>query len=196
MIKINFSNPGKKEHFYMLVPDKGIRIYKKRPKEDIISNPLKNDSSSKLVVISDIKKFTYGIASDNLRKRFKNMKNSKLRSPWLFFSILTKKRSIDLYMDDVSLNKWFYGLKYLIEEKYLKIKIKSTTEYVLTRMKLRMITELKELTDNDIGNQHKSLLVLTQLRNFAQTNYFGFENLSFLKVLLLYVKVKKIKTNI
>lgn len=151
----------------------------------------------KSIPLSEIKEILYGQNSENLIKRFKNLINKELKQPWLFISFILNKRSIDLFFDSKEkLNKWFYGFKYLIEEKYLKIKIKSTIEYVLTRMKLRMITELKELTDNDIGNQHKSLLVLTQLRNFAQTNYFGFENLSFLKVLLLYVKVKKIKTNI
>ena len=186
MIKINFSNPGKKEHFYMLVPDKGIRIYKKRPKEDIISNPLKNDSSSKLVVISDIKKFTYGIASDNLRKRFKNMKNSKLRSPWLFFSILTKKRSIDLYMDDVSLNKWFYGISHYLKENNSKYKIISVSKFLLTRLKLKMLYTLKEYYEKntqDLKN-HKYGKILYDiihgkfkkifLLNFIQNLYLFF----------------------
>ena len=106
----------------MLLPDKGIRIYKKKPKEEIILNPPMNDPNGKTILLSDIKKFTYGISSDNLRKRFKNMKNSTLKCPHLFFSILTKKRSVELYMDDQSLVKWFYGISHLLKENDKNIK--------------------------------------------------------------------------
>ena len=100
----------------MIVPDKGIRIYKKRPKEELILNPPNNDSNSKTINLSEITKFTYGISSENLRRRFKNMKNSSLRCPHLFFSILTKKRSIDLYMDETALVKWFFGISQYLKE--------------------------------------------------------------------------------
>lgn len=144
MIKINFSNPGKKEHFYMLLPDRGIRIYKKRPKEEVIINPPFNDPNGKTILLSDINKFTYGISSENLRKRFKNMKNSSMRCPHLFFSILTKKRSIDLYMDEQSLAKWFYGISHFLKENKQKYKIMSTSKFLITKLKLRMLMNLKE----------------------------------------------------
>ena len=128
----------------MLLPDRGIRIYKKRPKEEIIIKPPFNDPNAKTILLSDINKFTYGITSENLRKRFKNMKNSSLRCPHLFLSILTKKRSIDLYMDELSLTKWFYGLSHFLKENKQKYKIMSTSKFLLTKLKLRMLMNLKE----------------------------------------------------
>jgi len=162
LIKINFTHTGKKEHYYMLIPDQGIRIYKKRPKEELILNPPINDSNSKMISIFDITKFTYGISSDNLRKRFKNMKNSNLRCPHLFFSVLTKKRSIDLYMDEDSLVKWFFGISHYLKENKQSYKIISTSKFLITKLKLRMLLNLKEYYQENItelkGNKYGKLI--------------------------------------
>lgn len=108
-------------------------------------------------------------------------------------SIILTKRSIDLYFDSQEkLNKWFYGFKYLIEEKKLNIKIKTTFDFVLTRTKLRLIKELREYNENNKGKQNKSIEVLNQLREYSLINLFGFDSLSVLKIILLYYKVMKV----
>jgi len=128
----------------MIIPNVGLRIYKKKPKQAIIDKPPIEDPNGKTISFSDIKKFTYGISSENLRKRFKNMKNSNLRFPHLFFSILTKKRSIDLYMDEQSIIKWFYGISHYLKESNEQFKIMSTSKFLLTKLKLKMLLNLKE----------------------------------------------------
>ncbi len=155
----------------MLLPDKGIRIYKKRPKEDIINNPPIDDRNGKTILLSDIYKFTYGISSENLRKRFKNMKNSNLRWPHLFFSILTNKRSIDLYMDEVSLVKWFHGVSYFLKQNNQKYKIISTSKFLLTRLKLRMLINLKEHYEKN-SSELKNNKFGKILQNIVMGNYY------------------------
>jgi len=146
----------------MLIPDKGIRIYKKKPREELILNPPLNDSNSKMINLSEITKFTYGISSENLRKRFKNMKNSNLRYPHLFFSILTKKRSIDLYMDENSIINWFFGISHYLKEKKQNYKLISTSKFLITKLKLRMLLNLKEYYQNNInelkGNKYGKII--------------------------------------
>ena len=121
------------------------------------------------------------------------MLNKELKEPWLFLSIILTKRSIDLFFDsEEKLSKWFYGFKFLIEEKNLNIKIKTTFDFVFTKTKLRIIKELKDYSENNIGNHNKSVAVLNQLREYAQNHHFGFESLSVLKIILLYLKVMKV----
>ena len=67
------------------------------------------------------------------------MKNSNLKYPHLFFSVLTKKRSIDLYMDENSLIKWFFGISHYLKEKKQSYKLISTSKFLITRLKLRML---------------------------------------------------------
>lgn len=134
----------------MIIPDKGIRIYKKRPKDEIIMNPPSVDSHGKDIYLPDIKKITYGIQSENLRKRFKNMKNSSLKYPYLFFSFITKKRSLDLYMDEVSLTKWFYGISHWLKINNQKNKIMSTSKFLLTKIKLKMLYNLKDYYEKNM----------------------------------------------
>ncbi len=152
-----------------------------------------SNSKFKAINLTDIKEILYGQSSENLKKRFKNVLNKELKEPWLFLSIILSKRSIDLFFDSQEkVNKWFYGLKYLIEEKKLDIKIKSTCDYIFTRIKLKIIKELREYNENNLGNKNKFISVLQQLSELGQNTCFGFESLSNLKIILLYHKVKKL----
>jgi hypothetical protein len=134
LTKINFSTSGKKEHFYKLDPlENSIRVYQKKSDKNFENLPFK-----------EIKKICYGISSENLKKRFKSMQSSQLNAPWLFFSIMTKKRSIDLYLEDGQLINWFYGVKKHLKETDSKYKLISVNNFLLTKLKLRIIQKLKD----------------------------------------------------
>jgi hypothetical protein len=134
LTKINYSSSGKAEHFYRLVPEsKCLQVYQK-----------KTDKDFKPIPFETIKKFTYGINSDNLKKRFKSLKNSQLKSPWLFLSIITKKRSVDLYLEPGKLEEWFYGIKIFLNQINQSHKIISVYNFRLTKLKLNLINNLKE----------------------------------------------------
>lgn len=126
-----------------------------------------------MINFSDIIKFTYGISSENLRKRFKNMKNSNLKYPHLFFSILTKKRSFDLYMDEDSLVKWFFGISHYLKEKKQSYKLISTSKFLITRLKLRMLLNLKDYYQKNMnelkGNKYGKIIT-----DIISGNYFIF----------------------
>jgi len=109
-------------------------------------------------------------------------------------SIILNKRSIDLFFEsEEKLKKWFYGLRYFIIEKNLQIKIKTNFDFILSKTKLRLINELKEFNQNQLDlKDSKKLLILTQMKEYAQKNQFGFESLPVLKVILLYCKVMKL----
>ncbi len=109
-------------------------------------------------------------------------------------SIILNKRSIDLFFEsEDKLKKWFYGLRYFITEKNLQIKIKSNFDFILSKTKLRLINELREFNLNHPRlKDTKEVFILTQMKEYAQQNQFGFETLPFLKVILLYCKVMKL----
>jgi hypothetical protein len=107
------------------------------------------------MTFKDVSKFCYGISSVNLRKRFKSMQSTQLNSPWLFFSIITPGRSVDLYMEEPQLISWFYGIKKYLKEKDMSHKAISVNNFILTKMKLKLINKLKEEKDN---KQYKELV--------------------------------------
>jgi hypothetical protein len=148
------------------------------------------DKPKKIIPISDLKQITYGLTSENLKKRFKNLSEKNLRSPWLFLSLILTKRSIDFYFENEdNLITWFYGLNYFIKGNNIPANIISITHFILTKLKLKLITNLKEIAEKDEKNPNKSLLILTQLNNYVNTNQMGFDSLTFTQVLLLYRKI-------
>jgi hypothetical protein len=113
----------------------------------------------KAIFFTDIKKFSYGISSSNLKKRFKNLMSNELKSPWLFFSIVTKNRSHDLYLDEPKLNTWFYGIKYYLRKIDTPYKIISTYNFVFTRLKLKLMYMMKEhYNDKKADSAYKNLV--------------------------------------
>jgi hypothetical protein len=135
LTKINFSSKGKKEHFYRLMTEQGnINIYE----------TINSKIPYKAIFFTDIIKFSYGISSSNLKKRFKNLSANELKSPWLFFSIVTKERSHDLYLDEGKLNTWFYGIKCYLRRIDMPFKMISVHNFVFTRTKLKLMFLMKE----------------------------------------------------
>jgi hypothetical protein len=135
----------------------------------------------------------YGVTSENLKKRYKTLITSNLKEPWLFISLyLSNNRTIDLYFSDISkLTTWFYGLNYFIKGYALNTKIMSVSGFLLKKFKLALVTNLKDMAESDEVSPHKTVLVLTQLKNYAQSNNYGFHSLSFLKIFLLYYKIMR-----
>jgi hypothetical protein len=113
----------------------------------------------KAIFFTDIKKICYGVSSSNLKKRFKNLSSNELKSPWLFFSIVTKERSHDLYLDESKLSTWFYGFKYYLRKIDSPYKIISTHNFVFTRLKLKLMYLMKEhYTDKKADAAYKNLV--------------------------------------
>jgi hypothetical protein len=150
LTKINFSSKGKKEHFYRLMPDHGnINIYEN----------VNTKIPYKAIFFTEVKKVCYGISSSNLKKRFKNLSSNELKSPWLFFSIVTKERSHDLYLDESKLNTWFYGFKYYLRKIEMPYKMISVHNFVFTRVKLKLMYLMKEhYAEKKTEDAYKSLI--------------------------------------
>ena len=104
----------------------------------------KTDKSFKTIPLKSIIKYCYGISSSNLRKKFKSMKSQQLKDPWLFFSFIMSDRSVDLYLEESKLCQWFYGLTYYLKKNKQKFKIISVNNFILTKMKLKLLHERKK----------------------------------------------------
>jgi len=182
LTKINYDIEGTKDHFYKLVPEEnGIRVFDK-----------KDSKSSKLLKFSDYNKITYGISTDNLSKRYSKLKSSKFKNQAQFLSLVSKKKSVDLYLDEHRIKTWFYGLSYIIETKKLPVQIMTRFSFIIAKVKLQLIDKIKTIFDSDVKNPNKTLLIFTQLQNFAKSNEFGLNSLPFIKIFLLYLKISNI----
>jgi hypothetical protein len=122
----------------------------------------------KAIYFKDIKKFCYGVSSSNLKKRFKNLSSNDLKSPWLFFSIVTNDRSFDLYLDESKLMTWFYGIKYYLKKNEVDNKLISVGNFVLTRVKLKLMFLMKEhYIDKKGDDVYKNLV-----KNLSKGKFF------------------------
>jgi len=104
-------------------------------------------------------------------------------------SFVSNKKSIDLYFDDDTIKKWFYGLSFFIEKKNLGVQIMSRFSFIIAKVKLQMIDAIKAIFESDVKNPNKTLIIFTQLQNYAKSNEFGLNSLPFVKILLLYLKI-------
>jgi hypothetical protein len=185
--KVNFSSNGRTTHFYELSPDdKMLLVYKDKKVKENDGKPYKS------IKLDNVKEILYGVTSDNLKKRYKTLITNNLKQPWLFMSLCLDNRTIDLYFnDEEKLNIWYYGVNYYIKGYAINTKMMNISGYIMTKFKLRLVTLLKDMAESDEVSPHKTLLVLTQLKNFAQNNNYGFHSLSFLKIFLLYYKIMR-----
>ena len=183
------------QHFYSINEEKQqLLVYKNKKLKD------KNFKPNKYINLREVKRILYGFNSENLKKRHSYLTSSTaLQEPWLFLSLELPKRTIDFYMESEKiLKKWFYGLKYLIENNNLNIKTMSVHSFIFTKLKLRLITELKDMSNNnaniieDEQGSSKSLNVLNELKNYTKAHSYNFNTLSVTQVMRLYIKVKQI----
>ena len=147
MLKLNFSSSGVKEHFYQLDTDeKTIKVFSKQ------GSKLTAD-----ILLNEITKFVSGTYTENIKNKLANGKNQKLNQPWLFFSFLINKKTVDFYLEEKNLNLWFYGIKIFLDMNEVSYKLISVNGFVLQKLKMKLIYELKEVLKNQT-NPDKNLL--------------------------------------
>ncbi len=171
ILKINFNSNGTKMHFYRLNSHKNcIEIL--------------DSNVDKIIRISSILKITFGIISQNLKKKIQSLPQP---NPKLYMSFILKNSSIDLFLNENKIKKWFYGLSYFLNSEKKKYKIISRSKYILNRCKIEMA--------NQIISQNKINLIqekdsISKIKNLKNT---GNSKISFCKLLLLYNSTKKEK---
>ena len=187
--KINYASTGYKEHFYNIDSDSNTFNVRSSPSQ-IIPNHSYNISKN-------ITKITYGVKAVNLIKKLTNKKEKNtdafrlFNSPWRIISILTKKRSIDLYCEDDQLNSIFYGLKHFTNINNIEYKIISTNKFVIDKIKFKMVDQLKAgLKNNAI--EDKNNVYNNVIKKIYKKKGKGMENISFTKLMLVYSKLLKV----
>ena len=132
--KINYNSTGTKEHFYQI--DSKNDLFESFPSDPNFTKP------KKVYSFDDIKKIVVGIKTSNLIKKIKSTKNDK-KAPYLFMSLVLKKRTIDLvFTKEKSAKNWFYGFYYYFKESQRKYKISSCTSNILLRIKSKIFKQL------------------------------------------------------
>ena len=203
-MKINFSSQGKVEHFYKInESEKALYVY----------NSKTSKSANKYYFDKDIFQIRYGVKTKNLVKRYKDFKTPQLKQPWLYLSFQMQKSSIDLFMKEDQIVSWMFGINEIIQRNsWSNVMIMTSSGFVVKKFKLKMINRLKEelVEDEKIDEKDnkatesqikktsgikKDMLIVTQIKKFLKLNPLGLDQLSFAKVLLLYIKIFDIKIN-
>ena len=180
LVKINYKSNGYKKHIYNIdEKTNSLCVWKSKN----INYPNKLYDLKKGII-----KVTYGNKTRNLRRKLLSKDLDKesikfLRIPWRILSIITKKRSIDLYCDDNQINYMFYGLKYFFIDNKVAYKINSTNYFVINKIKLKIAIILKQnFKDEDKENIPNIIKLLIKEKSI--------QNISFTKLFLLYNKYK------
>ena len=141
LIKVNYGSNGMNERFCQFnLRSNKLEIYKNF------------DDDIQVYDIEEIRKFQTGIKSKNLLNKVKSLNNK-----YLFFSIITKERSLDLIFDNSEIEKkWFYGFKKYLKNKNYNWKISSTTNFILNKLKINILKTLDIKIDKNIN--HKSFI--------------------------------------
>ena len=136
--KFNMGNNGTKEHFYQINYDK--------EQIDIFNNK-GNPKPDKCIKFKEIKKVTFGMKSQNLISKSKYVPNNK--EPWKIMSFILKKKSLDfIFKKEETAKKWFYGIQYLFKSSEKQYKIKSTTGYIIEKLKMKIANETGKNPNN------------------------------------------------
>ena len=62
-------------------------------------------------MFNEIRGITYGKCTNN----FQNSKSARKVEPWLCFSIIFKKRALDIYCSETQIDNWYIGLSELVK---------------------------------------------------------------------------------
>jgi len=137
--KINYNSSGVKKHFYQIDNEEDLF--------EAFSENQNEKKPEKIYKFDNILKIQYGIKTKNAIDKVKNLNSVKKKDPYLFLSLILKNRTIDLYFDKEKIaKKWFYGFYYYLKRSGRKYKIGSCTNYILFRLKCKMINKLDEDT--------------------------------------------------
>ena len=179
--KINYTSNGIKIHYYNITKSDFQQKEKKTDK-----NASKSFNLKKSII-----KVMYGFSSQNIKKKILSKEKDNefiklMNSPWKFISIITKERPIDLYCEDNQINNWFYGLKHYFNINNMPYKVMSTNRYILTKIKFKIVNNLKKTYQNDNlkENNNENIQIVKELCREK-----GIQDISFCKLLLLYKKL-------
>lgn len=179
LTKINYNSLGIKEHFYKVFNNEDNDSYEIRIFPSILDTKPK-----KKIPLNSIIKITYGIYSENIKRKFLNLNQKRINAPWLFLSIFYKNKTIDLYLEHSKLIKWFYGFYSYFKMYQCPNKIVSVRYFLLNRIKLKAIHNLKELSNESENLSEKDEDIINNLSNDQ-----GIQQFSFCKIILLYNKI-------
>ncbi len=179
LTKINYNSLGIKEHFYKVFNNEDDDSYEIRIYPSILDIKPK-----KKIFLKSITKITYGIYSENIKRKFLNLNQKRINSPWLFLSIFYKTKTLDLYLEHAKLIKWFYGFYSFFKMNQCPNKIVSVRYFLLNRIKLIAINNLKELSNESENLSKKDKDIIHNLSNSQ-----GIQQFSFCKIILFYNKI-------
>ena len=107
IIKINYHSSGTKTHFYQI--DNENDLFE-------VFNENNSKSPTKTYEFDDIMKVLVGCKTKNMITKLNKLNIQNKNCPYLFMSLVHRKRTIDLfYNNEVSAKKWFYGLELIIQ---------------------------------------------------------------------------------
>ena len=174
ILKINLNSNGTKTHYYKLNYERdSIQIFQKD----------KDSKVDKEIFLYSLIKITFGISSQNLKKKIKLLSNSDL--PWLYMSFIFKEGSIDLFLNEEQVKQWFYGLSRHLNIIGKDYKIISKCKFILNRCKMKMANELITYSKKGLIKDSNSNSIIKNL------NTNGNNKISFIKLFLLYNKIHK-----
>ncbi len=154
--KLNLGNNGIKEHFY-IVNNNNEQI-----------DCYKNKSSGKpykILKFNQIIKVTFGLKTQNLINKIKNVPHSY--EAWKFLSLNTNKYSLDLiFNSEVTTKKWFYGIQYILKNTNRQYKINSTSGFIILKLKMKLASKLGKNT----RDSHTFPFVKTMLNYYKKKN--------------------------
>ena len=179
LTKINYNSIGIKEHFYKVFNDEDNDSFELR-----IYPTIFDTKPNKKINFKSIIKVTYGIYSENIKRKFLNLNQKHINSPWLFLSIFYKNKTLDLYLEHAKLLKWFYGFYGFFKMYQCPNKICSVRYFLSNRIKLQAINNLKELSNESENLSEKDQNIIRHLSNDK-----GIQKFSFCKIILLYNKI-------
>ena len=174
LMKINYNSKDTKMHYYSLDSKRGcISVFNK-------SGGSKPESE---IPFKKIIKILYGIKTTNLIKKIRHLPNNDQH--YLYMSFVLRDRTIDLSFSDKSIKKWFYGIYFYLTNIKQNYKIISCTNFILSKIKMKINTFLNSVEENKLDNNEPRL-------KFHIKNAIRDKNNTLVKSLLLYDKINKI----
>ena len=175
LVKINYNSKDTKMHHYLLDVKKNcIAVYNKSGGSEPESE----------IFFRNIIKIVYGFKTENLIKKIKFLPNGD--QPFLYMSIILRNRSIDLMFSESNVKKWFYGLYYYLTNINRNYKIFSCTNFILSRIKMKMNYFLDNIGENK-SEGDDNYKIKFQIKGVTRNR-----NNTFVKSIILYNKIYKI----
>ena len=161
LTKLNFTSRGYLKKYVKIINNNTLRWAKKE-------KYLKNINNCHSYDLNDIKGIVYGKVTKTFTKRNKNKK----LYPWLCFSIIFKKRPLDIYCTEEQINNWYIGLSELVKLFNSKAVVLSKGKFLWRKfgflMKYAAVMSLSEKKRKGLKKGLsfcKAILLYDKLRN-------------------------------